>query len=101
MRLLRLLLLIFLATALAPVSAGRSVRASEPAAPRFGYPIAESSQLSGAGLIVRRGYAVEKTRYPPGDLHMGEDEPGNGAPLPVHGRWPGHVGRGLIRDGPA
>ncbi len=71
--LLRLLLLSFLATAFAPVSAGRSVRGAELSMSRFGYPIAVPGRLPGDGFFVRHGYAVENTWYLPGYLHTGED----------------------------
>ncbi len=71
--LLRLLLLIFLATAVAPISAGSPVRAAEPAPPSFSYPIAAPGRPPGDGFFVRHGYAVENTWYLPGYLHTGED----------------------------
>ncbi len=67
--LLRLLLLIFLATAFAPVSAGRSVSGAELSMSRFSYPIAVPGRLPGDGFFVRHGYAVENTWYLPGYLH--------------------------------
>ncbi len=71
--LLRLLLLIFLATALAPISAGSPVRGADPEVSRFSYPIAMRGQPLGDGFFVRHGYAVENTWYLPGSLHAAED----------------------------